>query len=67
MTVMTPITHARIANILQFWFGEIPREAWFGKDEAFERQLRERFLAWYGHVAVLPIAAARDATTRSRS
>ena len=52
----TPITDDWIADILQFWFGEIPREAWFGKDEAFDRQLRERFLAWYEHVAVLPIA-----------
>jgi uncharacterized protein (DUF924 family) len=56
MTAMTPITHDWIADILQFWFREIPREAWFGKDEAFDRQLHERFLAWYEHVAVLPIA-----------
>jgi uncharacterized protein (DUF924 family) len=56
MTAMTPITHDWIADILQFWFEEIPREAWFRKDEAFDRRLRERFLARHEHVAVLPIA-----------
>ena len=57
-----------IADILHFWFDEIPREAWFGKDEAFDQRLRERFLARYEHVGVLPVAdCVRDAETAMAS
>src|SRR5215470_10359109 len=45
-----------IAEILNFWFNEIPREAWFEKDELFDQRLRERFLPWHEHVAALPMA-----------
>ncbi len=33
------------AEILNFWFEETAREAWFKKDPAFDQQVRERFLA----------------------
>jgi uncharacterized protein (DUF924 family) len=45
-----------VTEILQFWFEEIAREAWFCKDEAFDQRLRERFLAHHEHVAALPIS-----------
>ena len=35
-------------EVLAFWFGEEPhqsREAWFRKDDAFDREIRERFAA----------------------
>jgi uncharacterized protein (DUF924 family) len=35
-------------EILAFWFGEKPhqsRDAWFRKDDAFDREIRERFAA----------------------
>ncbi len=45
------------AEILRFWFGEIPREQWFTKDEAFDRRLRERFLELHDRVAAMPLEA----------
>ena len=53
---MTRVLGDWVANILHFWFDEIPREAWFGKEEAFDQRLRERFLAHHEHIAVLPVA-----------
>jgi len=53
---MTRVLGDWAANILHFWFDEIPREAWFGKEEAFDQRLRERFLAHHEHIAVLPVA-----------
>src|SRR5262245_20910358 len=44
------------ADILNFWFIEIPREAWFQKDELFDQRLRERFFTQHEHVAALPTA-----------
>jgi uncharacterized protein (DUF924 family) len=50
------------ADILNFWFVEIPREAWFKKDELFDQRLRERFFARHEHVEALPILdCVRDA------
>jgi uncharacterized protein (DUF924 family) len=53
---MAPLTDDWIADILSFWFDEIPRDAWFQKDELFDRQLRERFLARHEHIVSLPTA-----------
>src|SRR5262245_35965828 len=44
------------ADISNFWFVEIPREAWFQKDELFDQRLRQRFLARHEHVAAMPTA-----------
>src|SRR5262245_44323759 len=50
------------ADILNFWFIEIPREAWFQKDELFDQRLRQRFFTRHEHVAALPTAdCVRDA------
>lgn len=49
-------------EILQFWFAEAASRAWFSKDDAFDRLLRERFLERHEHIAALPIAdCLRDA------
>jgi uncharacterized protein (DUF924 family) len=44
------------AEILNFWFVEIPREAWFQKDVPFDNRLRERFFTQHERVAALPTA-----------
>jgi uncharacterized protein DUF924 len=65
---MTCVPGDWVGDILHFWFDEIPREAWFGKDEAFDQRLRERFLAQHEHVAVLPVGnCVRDAETAMAS
>jgi uncharacterized protein (DUF924 family) len=51
---MAPAPEDWITAILHFWFHEIPREAWFQKDELFDQRLQERFLARHEHVATLP-------------
>jgi len=45
-----------VGEILQFWFVEIAREAWFSQDYAFDRRLCERFLVRREQIARLPIA-----------
>jgi uncharacterized protein (DUF924 family) len=32
-----------IDDVLGFWFSEIPREAWFRKDDAFDKKIATRF------------------------
>src|SRR5262249_40901019 len=64
---MTPVPGDWVADILHFWFDEIPREAWFGKEEAFDQQLRERFLAHHEYIAVLPVAACVRAGETGRA
>jgi uncharacterized protein (DUF924 family) len=32
-----------ITDVLRFWFEEIPREAWFRKDEGVDKQISSRF------------------------
>ena len=44
------------ADILAFWFEETEREAWFKTDPAFDRVIRDRFLA--GHERALAGALA---------
>jgi uncharacterized protein (DUF924 family) len=59
---MAPPSDDWIADILHFWFDEIPRDAWFQKDELFDQRLRGRFLARHEHVAALPtMDCVRDA------
>ena len=59
---MAPPSDDWIADILYFWFDEIPRDAWFQKDELFDQRLRGRFLARHEHVAALPtMDCVRDA------
>jgi uncharacterized protein (DUF924 family) len=38
---------AWIADVLDFWFREISREAWFRKDADIDRAIRDRFLPLY--------------------
>src|SRR5262245_35841375 len=59
---MSPAPDDWIAEVLNFWFDEIPREAWFRKDELFDRRLLQRFLARHEHVAgLLTSDCVRDA------
>lgn len=45
----------RAEDILDFWFGDGAtggfREAWFGRDEAFDREIRDRFAGDYEKAA----------------
>ena len=43
---------AWIGEVLDFWFRELPREAWFRKDTTVDRTIRDRFLALYDKLAV---------------
>jgi uncharacterized protein (DUF924 family) len=36
-----------IGEVLDFWFSELPREAWFRKDADVDRTIRDRFLPVY--------------------
>lgn len=38
-----PELPAQARAILDFWFGEIDRKLWFGKDDEFDRLLEQRF------------------------
>ena len=42
---------AWIGKVLDFWFSELPREAWFRKDANIDRTIRDRFLALYETLA----------------
>lgn len=44
---------SRVEEILDFWFGgeAVYREAWFRRDEAFDREVRERFRGDYEKAA----------------
>jgi uncharacterized protein (DUF924 family) len=53
---MAPAPEDWTGHILNFWFDEIAREAWFQKDDLFDRRLRDRFLTRHEHVAALPTA-----------
>lgn len=35
------------ADIIDFWFGEIPQEAWFRRDPELDQRIRDRFLDIY--------------------
>jgi uncharacterized protein (DUF924 family) len=51
-------------DVLAFWFQEIAPEQWFKKSDAFDAQLRDRFLATHEAVARLPDEAClADART----
>jgi uncharacterized protein (DUF924 family) len=51
---------AWIGEVLDFWFKELPREAWFRKDATVDRTIRHRFLALYEKLSALTLA---DLTT----
>lgn len=53
-----------IDDVLTFWFTETKREQWFEKNDAFDAELRRRFLKLHEAVAAEPIEAlAVDAPT----
>jgi uncharacterized protein (DUF924 family) len=53
-----------VTEILQFWFGEIAPEAWFGRDDPFDQRLCERFLECHELIAAMPLAqCTSDAPT----
>jgi uncharacterized protein (DUF924 family) len=55
---------AWIDDVLHFWFEECAPEQWFKKDEAFDRVLRDRFLALHADVSALELEAClADAET----
>lgn len=39
-----------IDEVHAFWFEELGRDRWFGKDDALDQQIRDRFLETYEHV-----------------
>ncbi len=41
------------AEVLHFWFEETPSEQWFERDDAFDQQLRQRFLPLHATIAAL--------------
>jgi len=41
------------AEVLHFWFEETPSEQWFKRDDAFDQQLRQRFLPLHATIAAL--------------
>jgi uncharacterized protein (DUF924 family) len=43
---------AWVGEVLDFWFRELPREAWFRKDSDVDRTIHDRFLALYDKLAV---------------
>ena len=45
------MTTSWIDDVLRFWFEEIPREAWFRKDAAFDARIAERFVALHGQLS----------------
>ena len=47
-----------VDEVLNFWFAELGREAWFRKSEATDELIRSRFLSLYERVAALPPEAA---------
>ena len=47
-------------NILNFWFEECSPKQWWTKDEAFDQQCRERFLALHAQAAAGELAHWRD-------
>lgn len=49
MPAQSPIGWA--AEVLRFWFDELPREAWFKKDGAVDVRIRERFLSLHETIA----------------
>jgi uncharacterized protein (DUF924 family) len=62
---------ANAEDVLGFWFGEPPdphrnpasaryRQAWFDKDDAFDTQIRERFLALHEEAAAGHLRAWAD-------
>ena len=46
---------AWIGEVLDFWFKELPREAWFRKDATVDRTIRDRFLALYEKLSALTL------------
>jgi uncharacterized protein (DUF924 family) len=51
------------AEVLSFWFGAErgkPRKAWFEKNEAFDREIRERFLPLYEEAAAGKMALLKE-------
>ena len=50
---------ANAAEVLRFWFEEHAQD-WFAKDPAFDRAIRDRFLAWYEAAAAGQLAHWAD-------
>jgi len=53
------------AEVLLFWFGPVSERGkahkhWFAKDEAFDREVRERFLPLYGEAAAGKLAHLKE-------
>lgn len=64
---MEPLTanDPRAQDVLAFWFGEgatygQTRKAWFAKDEAFDAEIRARFLSLYEEAAAARLSAWRE-------
>lgn len=47
-------------SVLNFWFGEIPTQAWFRKDPEFDRLIATRFGDTFGRAAAGELAAWRE-------
>jgi uncharacterized protein (DUF924 family) len=53
-----------IDDVLSFWFGEVPSEQWFKKDDAFDTKVRDRFERLHAIVSSQP-SEALSADARS--
>lgn len=54
-----------VEEVLDFWFRELAREAWFAKSEATDALIRSRFLKLYEQIAALPPEAAWTSPRRA--
>jgi len=61
----TPLPDGWVEDVLRFWFVELPQKAWFEKNEAVDRAIRDRFLSLYEAVAQRPAAEAVAAPERA--
>ncbi len=56
---------AWIGDVLGFWFEELGRKAWFGKDPCVDRKIRERFERLYEVLTARPAGDALAGAERA--
>jgi len=54
-----------IGDVTGFWFEELGRAGWFGKDAAVDRQIRDRFVLLYEVLATWPAGDALASAERA--
>ena len=66
LTIRSMTHQSSAEDVLPFWFGAAPERGkahkrWFVKDQAFDREVRERFLALYEDAAAGKLAHLKEA------